>query len=503
MNKGDIVLEFKNVTKEFPGVTAIDNINLEIKKGEIHGIVGENGAGKSTLCNLIAGIFPPTSGEIYLKGKLSQINHPSQALKEGIALVYQERNLIDSLNGAQNIFLGLEKSMFGGLINDKEVFENAHKLSKSIGMNIVLNKLISEMTPGEMQSIEILRAMAHNPEILVLDEPTSSLTGNLIKSLFQIIKNIQKKGKTVIFISHKLEEIFEICDRISVFRDGKKVSTYKACDIDRRTCIKDMVNRDIANQYPIIKLQTKDKKIAFETKNVNAGEKVKDISIKLYEGEVLGLYGLVGSGRTEFIETIFGIRYTKSGSFILNNEPLRLNHSPRESIRKGIYLIPEDRRNKGVIEIFNLRENASIVFLENITKYLDYVNKKEEAKIVKENADNNILTVKYKDIEQDMDELSGGNKQKIVIMRWLAREGLKLLILDEPTQGIDVGAKQEIYKFVREIAENKNIPIIMISSELPELIGVCDRLYIFKEGIISGELTRDKFDREKILSLAI
>lgn len=497
---GDVVLEFKNITKQFPGVLALNGVDLDVRKGEVHAIVGENGAGKSTLCNILTGIHRPTHGEIYWKGKPVQVSHPSEALKMGIAMVYQERNLIPYLTGAQNICLGQERIRWG-IIDESHSLKVANQLRERVGAKVPLNAPTSQIGASSRQMIEILRALAHDPELLILDEPTSSLDRDDIQALFHVVERIKKEGRAVIFISHKLEEVFSISDRISVFRDGQKISTNPTAEFDTRTCIKHMINREMVEQYPEVKTNPGDKLL--EAKKVSDGIVLKDVTLQVHKGEVVGLYGLVGSGRTEFAEVVFGLRPMRSGEMSLSGAGLSRDDSTQMRMEKGISLIPEDRRRKSVWEFFNVRENMSIAILKDIVNTLGLVKRREEKNRVRTILNSGSLRVVYRDMEQEIDDLSGGNKQKVVIGRWLARKGLKMLIMDEPTQGIDVGAKREIYNLTRGFAEKQGIGVLFISSELPELIGVCDRMYIFREGTVSAELSRQEFDREKILFYAL
>jgi ABC-type sugar transport system ATPase subunit len=496
-----VLLELRNITKRFPGITALSEVSLEIRKGEVHAIVGENGAGKSTLCNIITGIHRPTKGEIYWKGKPIRVAHPSEALHMGIAMVYQERNLIPSLTGAQNICLGRERSRWG-FIDEEYSRKTARELRDRIGAHVPLDVLVSDLGPSHRQMIEIIRALGYDPELLILDEPTASLDREDVQHLFQVVERIKKEGRAVIFISHKLEEVFAISDRICVFRDGQKVQECPAEEMDTRTCIRHMINRDMTEAYPPVHGNAGE--ILLEAKGVSDGVVLKDVTLNIRRGEVVGFYGLVGAGRTEFAEVVFGLRPKRRGELVLDGQGLDEEEEPVQRIGRGVYLIPEDRRRKGLFEFFNVRENTSIAFLKELAGFFGVINGGEERRRVQNMLDSGVLRVAYKDIEQEVGELSGGNKQKVVIGRWLTgAKGLKLMIMDEPTQGIDVGAKREIYNMMREFAEKQGIGVMFISSELPELMGVCDRMYVFKEGTVSAELSRGEFDQEKILGYAL
>ncbi len=494
------LLEVRGMTKVFPGVVALNKVDLEIKEGEVHTVVGENGAGKSTLCNVITGIYMPDEGELFWEGKKVLFTHPRQALDAGIRMVYQERNLIPFLTGAQNICLGEEETR-KGLVDESKILEIANALSKRLGTNVPIDVPVNRLSPSARQMIEILRAFHRQPKLLLLDEPTASLTEADVETLFHVIDSIKKEKISVLFISHKLAEVFRVGDRISIFRNGEKVYTGKTSEVDRQSCIKYMINRDLKRQYPeVIPTSTEEKLL--EVQNVSEDGRVKDVSLHVKKGEVVGLYGLVGSGRTELAELIYGLRPKKEGKIIFDGKELKVQ-APEEAIEKGLLLVPEDRREHGLFYNFNLKQNITISFLKRkLCRFLGLVKLKDETKLAQNIAASSQLNLKYKSLNQGIDELSGGNKQKVVIGRWIAQEHMKLIIMDEPTQGIDVGTKHEIYVLVRNLAK-RGVGVIFISSELPELLGVCDRLYIFRGGTVSGELNRAEFDEEKVLHYAL
>jgi ABC-type sugar transport system ATPase subunit len=493
------VLEVQGITKRFPGVTALDRVDLTVHRGEVHAIVGENGAGKSTFCNIVTGIMTPDEGEILISGEPRQFTHPAQALQAGIRMVYQERNLIHFLTGAQNICLGEEPVKWGGIVNRKMLFQNAEQLKKRIGIDIPLELHVSEMSAAQKQMIEILRALLYKPVLLILDEPTSSLTESDVEILFRTIRQIKGEGVSIIFISHKIEEVFSIADVISIFRNGKKIITKKNGEMDRNECIRHMVNRDISSLFPEVHPSGTEK--VLELENVGDFVFLHDINLYLRKGEVVGLYGLVGSGRTEIAELIYGLRPMKGGKIVFNGE--EVTPDTKKMLGKNVFLIPEDRREKGLFFNLNLSTNLNISFLNAIARFMGLIKQKEAMNLARKIANSEQLKLKYSNINQNIDELSGGNKQKIVIGRWISHEEVKVLIMDEPTQGIDVGAKYEVYTIIRHHAEQRKAGVLFISSELPELIGVCDRIYVFKDGTIAGELSREEFDAEKILHLAL
>ncbi len=495
-----LLLQVRGVTKRFPGVLALDGVDLDIGEGEVHAVVGENGAGKSTLCNIITGIYVPDEGELSWQGEKIIFTHPRQALDVGIRMVYQERNLIPFLTGAQNICLGEEETK-RGLVDEAKILARSEALRERLGTNVVLDVPINRLPPSSRQMIEIMRAFHREPKLLLLDEPTASLTEGDVETLFRVIDNIKKENISVVFISHKLPEVFRISDTISIFRNGQKVHTAPANELDRVTCIKYMINRDLTRQYPEVISSFTDEKL-LEVEGVSEEGNVSDINLHVNKGEVVGFYGLVGSGRTELAELIYGLRHHSSGSIVLDGDELKLE-SPEDAISKGLLLVPEDRKEHGLFYNFNLKQNISISFLKKeLSRSLGLIKLREESKLALDVANSPKLSLKYKDINQGIDELSGGNKQKVVIGRWVGQKYIRLMIMDEPTQGIDVGTKYEIYVLIRELAK-QGIGVIFISSELPELLGVCDRLYVFKSGMIAGELQREEFDEEKVLHYAL
>jgi len=499
--KNNIIIKVENVSKYFPGVVALDDVTFEVKKGEIHAVVGENGAGKSTLCNIITGIYKPDKGRLYWKGKEAHFSLPKDALDVGIRMVYQERNLIPFLTGAQNICLGNEFKK-GIFTDEKAIYKKALEIKERLGTNVYLNEKVKNLSPSTRQMIEILRAFILEPELLILDEPTSSLSEGDIKVLFQVINNIKKEGISIIFISHKLNEVFAISDRLTIFRNGKSRHTANTSEIDRNTCIKYMINRDLKKTYPEVVSHVKKEKI-LEVKNLKALPEIKDVSIHVYKGEVLGLYGLVGSGRTELSEIIYGLRKRQDGEIVYNNFAINNDFYTEDAIKKGLLLIPEDRKEHAIFNLFNIKQNISIPVLKSkLSKAFGLLKLKEERDYAEDIVRSPSLSLKYRDLKQSLDQLSGGNKQKVIIGRWLGIKNTSLFIMDEPTQGIDVGTKYEIYILARELAA-KGIAVIFISSELPELLGVCDRMYVFRFGYVTKELQRNEFSEEEVLKYTL
>jgi len=499
------ILVLENITKKFPGVIALSEVNLKIEENEVHGIVGENGAGKSTLCNIVTGIYQDYSGDIFFCGNKVNFNHPSEALKIGISMVYQERNLVPDLTGMQNICLGDEITNKYGFIKDDENNKKILKIQEEIHVNVRMDIPIQCLSASQKQMIEILRALYRKPKLLILDEPTASLSQEDIKGLFTLIKKMKTQGVSVVFISHKIEEVLENCDKISILRNGKKISTHNASELDYSTCVKEMVNRDITSRYPPVSPSNNGKTI-LEVKDFSDKDSlIKNINLYVNEGEVVGLYGLVGAGRTEFLETVDCIREKGSGFLYYYGKNINKINNTKEMMDLGIYMVPENRAENGIFENFNIKQNISIGNLINLLKkYFGIVDLRKELIYAKKVADSQELTIKYSDISQFTDELSGGNKQKIIIGRWILQENLKLLLLDEPTQGIDVGTKYELYVLMRKFVENNKCGIIFSSSEMPEIVGICDRIYVFRNRTISKEIkNRNDFNLDSILSYAL
>ncbi|MBN1859503.1 sugar ABC transporter ATP-binding protein [Candidatus Bipolaricaulota bacterium] len=495
-------LETRHLTKRFPGIVAVDNVDFEVHSGEVHALLGENGAGKSTFCKLLSGVHRPTDGEILLDGKPVVFRSPHDALLAGLSMVYQERNLIPFLTGAQNICLGNEQTRLRWGVHDTRTRRTAEKIRDRVGAKVDLDIEVQALRPSEQQVIEILRALFHQPRLLLLDEPTASLTHRDAEMLFEVIRNVTSQGVGVIFISHKLEEVFRIADRVTIFRDGVRVVVEEAGELNRESCIRYMTNREIGELYPEVRAKPSDE-LLLQVEDVSDFDKLHDVSFTLSPGEVVGFYGLVGSGRTELAELLFGLSRKRSGSVRLNGEQLDLRSSA-QAIEHGIFLVPEDRARHGLFDLFNLKENLTIPVLSRLLNRLRLIDHRAETHIATRIAENEDLRLVYTNIHQDVESLSGGNKQKILIARWLAkREEASVIILDEPTQGIDIGVKHEIYDLLRQLAEQHQLGVIFISSELGEVIGISDRVYVFKNGTIVKELNRDEIDsQEQVLKWA-
>lgn len=498
-----VALELRGLTKRFPGVVANEDIHMVIEKGEIRAIMGENGAGKSTLCNMITGILPPTEGELFFEGEKREFHHPKDALAVGIRMVYQERNLIEYLTGAQSICLGLEDRKGRFFVDEKQMLNRAVDICREIGAEVPLDVPVEYLSVAQQQMIEIIRAVAHDPKLLILDEPTASLGSAEVKILFGVMRKLKEKGVAIVIITHKIDEVFEIADTITILRNGRLVDTVKNGTIDRMDAVRMMLGKDVSSQFPEV-VNTAKKERVLEIRDLtDAGGRVSHINLDVCQGEVVGLYGLLGSGRTEILESVYGLRGVKEGKVFLHGEECPLGKRPGDMIKKGVFLIPEDRRHLSIFrDFFTIKENLSIGYLDKISGFLGMISRKKERELFRDITSREELRVKYAKENQDIEELSGGNQQKLVLGRWIYRENLELLLLDEPTHGIDVGVKYDIYVLIRKMAAQGK-GILVVSSELPELTGICDRLYIIKDGQIKGELNRSEFENEKILEMVL
>ncbi|MFP3154683.1 sugar ABC transporter ATP-binding protein [Lachnospiraceae bacterium ZAX-1] len=486
------ILELKDIKKVFPGVVALDDVSLSFEKGEVHAIAGENGAGKSTFIKVITGAHKPTSGSMFYNGEEIKNNSPILSMKLGIAAIYQEFNLFPALTVAENVYYG-RYPLKSGIVDMKKLNEMTDQVMARLGVSIKPTSLVKELSVGYQQIVEIAKAVSCNAKLLIMDEPSAPLTENEVSHLFDIIEILKKQEITIIYISHRMEEIFKVCDRVSVFRDGKYIETLKVPETNTEELIKSMVNRDLGKQYP--KANYKKGKKALEIKGLNTGL-LKDIHLEAYEGEILGLAGLVGAGRTEIARALFGADKRDSGTFIIDGKEVNIK-IPSDAIKAGIGLIPEDRKNQGVLLGESIRHNISFANLKGIIKN-GFISEKIDSGIAKKYSE--ILEVKTPSVEQKVGNLSGGNQQKIVLAKWLFTDS-RILIFDEPTRGIDVGAKQEIYKLMHKLVEDGKV-VIMISSEMPELIGMADRILVLHEGAISGNVEKEEFTQERIMTYA-
>ena len=498
MQSGDkYILEFRGITKEFPGVTALDNISMSFRYGEVHALCGENGAGKSTLMKILSGVYQPTAGELLYKGKKKVFKNPHQAQLDGISIIFQEFSLIRNFNVVDNVYLHREPSNKIGHINRKEARRLTEALLKELDIELDVNASVGDLTVVQQQIVEILKALSVDASILIMDEPSASLTDKEIRKLFDIIRMLKAKGVTVIYISHMLEEIFEICDRVTVIKDGQYVDTKDTSDIDKDGLIRMMVGRDIENYFPT--LPAKQDKVILQVKHLSKGSVLKDINFELFEGEVLGIAGMAGSGRTTLAQCLLGIEEIDDGEIIINDEEQHIS-SVSQAMDCGMGYLPADRKNLGILGPMTVKENMT---LANLNAYLAWGFLKKNEEINDAESQVQLLNTKTPSIEHSICNLSGGNQQKVIISRWLLKKP-NIYIFAEPTRGIDVGAKAEIYKIIRDVANAGNA-VVMISSELPEIIGMSDRIMVMNEGAIEGFIDQHAkpATEEEILSMAV
>ncbi len=491
------MLKMVGVSKSFPGVKALDNVSLMAYGGEVTALMGENGAGKSTLMKILSGVYKKDEGKIFIEGREVEVKGIKSAEEAGITIIHQELSVLNNLTVSENIFLGNEKhSKFTGRINKKLLDERSKMFLEQIGCDIDPNRLVSTLNVGEKQMIEIAKALTKNARIIIMDEPTTALTDVETENLFKVIENLRKKGIAIIYISHRMEEIFKICHRVEVLRDGKYAGSAEIKDIDNDKLIAMMVGRTIEDQFPYRDVEKGD--LALEVKNLSCKEGVKGASFTLRKGEILGIAGLMGSGRTELAKTIFGEYKKTSGEISLNGSPININ-SISDAINNGICYLSEDRKKEGCILGMSVGENMTLCNLKKYENKFKSLDKKEEAKDIEYYIKK--INIKTPNKEQFIKNLSGGNQQKVILAKWLMLSP-EVLIIDEPTRGIDVGAKKEIYELLNELKASGKA-IIMISSDLPEVLGISDRIMVMSEGRISGELNRDEANQESIMKLAV
>lgn len=488
------VLELKNISKSFPGVKALDQVSFSVEEGTVHVLVGENGAGKSTLIKIINGMYTADEGDLYVFGNKVTTHNPRHMKELGIATIHQELNPVPDLTIAENIFLGRLPTHGPGIVAKKRMADEAQKLVNDLGFTYDVKRVMRSLTVSDMQIIEIIKAISVNAKIIIMDEPTSSITEGEVAVLHEQIHRLKERGISIIYISHKLDELKQVGDQLTVLRDGKTISTHDINELTTDEIITKMVGRKMDNVYPV-----KDAKIGeklLEVKNLTQPNVFSNISFTLRRGEILGMSGLVGAGRTEVVRAIFGMDPYSSGEIIINGKSVEIK-KVSDAIREGIIMLSEDRKLEGLVLIRSICENIG---LPNLKRYrgllLNKKREKEDALEMKEK-----LAIKAPTVAVEAQNLSGGNQQKVVIAKWLLQNPV-VFIMDEPTRGIDVGAKYEIYKIMCDLAA-QGAGVIMISSELPEIIGVCDRTLVMAEGRITGEVTREDFSQERIMSFAL
>ena len=491
---GNSLVQMKNIAKSFSGTKVLKGVNLELGHGEILALLGENGAGKSTLMKILSGIYSKDSGEIYLDGELCHFQNPKEAQNQGVAIIHQEMNLCNDLSVSENIFLGREV-MDGLRLNHKKMDEEAQKILDDLGISMKSTELAGNLKVSEQQMVEIAKALSQNAKVLIMDEPTSALSRKEIEDLFRVIRKLRDEGRGIIYISHRLDELRAIADKVCILRDGENIISGDLKDFSIDDIIRHMVGREIQDKFP--RIQCEKGKEILRVESLNAGPKVRDISFSLYEGEILGIAGLMGAGRTEMTRALFGVDEKTSGKIYLFGEEVKTN-TPKDSIELGMALIPEDRRKDGLCTDLSIRENISLPNLDSMKNSLGVLSKDLELKISEDTIKS--LNVKAQDREMISKNLSGGNQQKVVLGKWLIRNP-KVILFDEPTRGIDIGAKVEIYQIMNEL-KKKGVGVLFISSEMEEVLGMSDRILIFCDGRITGELSREEANQENILKFA-
>lgn len=490
----EIIVSMENICKTFPGVKALDHVNFELRSGEVMALLGENGAGKSTLMKVLSGVYTRDEGSLKIFGKEYGDLTPKQAQEVGVAIIHQELNMCRHLSVAENMFLGREISGRFAL-NNAKMEQEAKRILDDLKIDIDPKETVGDLPVSKQQMVEIAKALSINAKILIMDEPTSSLTAREIEDLFRIIKKLKSEGKGIVYISHRLEELQHIVDRVTIMRDGQYITSMNFGDVTMEQIISYMVGREIKEKFP--RVECKKGKKVFEVKNLNAGRMVRNINFSVYEGEIVGFAGLMGAGRTETTRAIFGVDPKESGEIYVDDREVQIK-CPMDAIRNGVVLAPEDRKKDGLCTKLSIRHNLALPNLDIVCNKLGVVDsKKENALCEKAVVD---LKIKTPNVEVDSGNLSGGNQQKVVVGKWLARDS-RVVIFDEPTRGIDVGAKVEIYNLMNEL-KKQGIAVMFVSSEMPEVMGIADRIIVMCDGRITGEVMAKETTQNEILTLA-
>jgi len=488
------LIELKHICKEFPGVRALDDVNFTLRAGEVHILLGENGAGKSTLIKILSGLYHPTSGEIYINGEQQHFPGPKSAEKAGIATIYQELNLCENLDVAENIFIGRLPNHFGS-VDKKKLHEMARSALDELNLDYDTHTIVANMGVAQKQMVEITKAVSRDTRILIMDEPTAVLTEREIVDLFKVIRLLKSRGVGIIYISHRLQELHEIGDRVTVLRDGKYIQTVDMGQTTEDDLVTMMVGREIRDKFPSRVSRIGD--VVFRAEHISTPDKVRDVSLELRAGEIVGIAGLVGSGRTEFVRAVFGADRRSEGKIFIDGKEVNIR-SPLDAIENGMGFVTEERKKDGLVLILPVSEN--IVLASRKQTSIGPVAKLKEYKKIAEEYIKKI-NIKTPSINQLAVNLSGGNQQKVILAKWMSANA-RIIIFDEPTRGIDVGAKAEVYSLMNQLLES-GACILMISSELPEIIGMSDRVLVMREGSIGGELRKSEFSQKKILSIML
>lgn len=493
--QGDVILEMRHIDMRFQGVHALNDVSLTLRRGEVHALVGENGAGKSTLMKILIGLYQPMSGEIIFKGQPVHFRSVMDTRKAGISMIFQEFNQVKHMTVMENIYLGREPRTILGMIDYKKMYADSRELLARLGVDLNPRTYLRDLTVAKFQLIEIVKAVSYNAEIIIMDEPTSALSHAEIRYLLDMVQMLRDQGKSIIFISHKMEEIYSICSHVTVLRDGRFIHSGAVSDITERELIRMMVDRDVSDLFP--KMETEIGPAVLEVRNLSRKGEFENISFTLRKGEILGFAGLMGAGRTELMETIMGVRRPTGGEILLNGVPI-YNRIPTDAIRRGFVMVPEDRKRKGLVLKLSTRDN---LLLSSIRKCVrsGYIRKSLERKFVQRFAQR--LEIKMHNANVACATLSGGNQQKVAVAKALNADP-QIIILDEPTRGIDVKTKSDIHRLMSELA-CQGMSVLMVSSELPEVLGMSDRVVILHEGIMTGILDRSEATPENVMSLAV
>jgi rhamnose transport system ATP-binding protein len=487
------LLQLHGISKSFPGVRALDNISFDVFPGEVHALLGENGAGKSTLIKIIAGVYQPDSGEILLDDQPIQFTHPGQAQSRGIAAIYQELSLYPELTVAENIFMGHAPHNWFGMVDWSAMNRQARAILHSLEIEgLDVTRKVGSLTVGNRQRVEIAKALSQNARILIMDEPTAALTEADVQSLFGTVRLLRERGVGIVYISHRLQEVFILADRVTVLRDGHYVGTRPVSETTEDNLVSMMVGRTIDDLYP--KLPTDIGKPALEVRNLWRRPLTKGVSMEVRAGEIVGLAGLVGSGRSELAQVIFGMTPAESGEILIGGQPVQIKN-PGQAMKLGIAYVPEDRGTQGLIRQMKIRENVSLAILRSLVQGA-FVDRRSEKSLAERMIRQ--LSIRAYSTEQIVNKLSGGNQQKVVVSKWLASKP-RVLIMDEPTRGVDVGAKAEIHRLISQLAQ-QGLAILMISSELPEILGMSDRILVMRGGTIVAEYSREQANQENIVT---
>ncbi|MDA8409102.1 MAG: sugar ABC transporter ATP-binding protein [Treponema sp.] len=492
----ELILDVKDISKTFPGVRALDRVSFDLRKGEVHALVGENGAGKSTLMKILSGVYQPDGGTLTYKGKEVHFQSARESSEAGIGIIYQELNLVPHLTVAQNIYMGREPRTALGYLDDRKMNVDAAKILAELNVDISPAVRLNKLSISKQQMVEIAKALSKDSEVLIMDEPTSALTETEIDELFKVIHKLRSRGVGIIYISHRLEELKHIVDRITVFRDGRYISTTNYADITMEEIINKMVGRKLENMFPVRKNLPTQKKL-LEVRHIVHGSILRDISFDLYEGEILGLSGLMGAGRSELARAIFGADPRDSGDIIRDGKKLDIR-SPADAIRHGIAYLSENRKEEGLAVKMRIDQNVTMANLPEVSKRFGIISSAQELQATQNYVDE--LDIRTPSLVQVVNHLSGGNQQKVVVAKWLFRDS-RILIFDEPTRGIDVGAKFAIYELIERLAR-KGVGVIVISSELPEILGMTDRVLVLHEGRLTATLRTKDTSQEEILNYA-